>query len=65
MNLIKHLLMVLLLDAGAVLAFGGDEPAQPEGLSLCAAPAVPAPYSATETNSASLRTTTEHVHENQ
>jgi hypothetical protein len=64
-NLIKHLLIVMVLDAGAVLAFGGDKPAQPESLSLCAAPADPAPYSATETTSTSLRTTTEHVHENQ
>jgi hypothetical protein len=65
MNLIKHLLIVMVLDAGAVLAFGGDEQPQPASPALCALPANAAPYPALETTSTSLRTTTEHVHENQ
>ncbi len=64
MNLIRHLLIVLVLDAGAVLAFSDDEPAQPDALSLCAAPAATALYSALETDSTFTRTPTEHVHEN-
>ncbi len=65
MNLIRHLLIVLVLDAGAVMAFGGDEHAQPAALPLCSSPSGAALSTATEPGSTSTSTTTEHVHENQ
>ena len=64
MNLIKHVLLILLLDAGAVLAFGHD-PAPAPGLALCQSPEPSGTYPARETDPRTTRTSTEQVHENQ
>jgi hypothetical protein len=63
MNIFKHLLTALLLDAAAVLAFGShDEVASAAPPALCAAPAASALATPLDTSSTQLHM--EPVHEN-
>lgn len=66
MGLLKHVLMLLLLESGAVLAFVGNDPAPDagSGLSLCQSPVTAGPAATVTEESRSTRTPTEPVHEN-
>jgi hypothetical protein len=65
MNIVKHLLAALLLDAAAVLAFGShDEAAPSTAAALCAAPAASLLQAPLESAPSSTQLHMEPVHEN-